>query len=283
MRSLIIGARGMLGSALRDIYKDESDILEWDKDDIDITHAEDVQEKIMSVKPSLIINAAAYTDVDGAEANRSLAFAVNAEAVRTLASVASALRASFVHYSTDYVFGGSRNEGYCEEDMPGPAVNVYGESKLQGELFLLERARLNPSFRYFLIRTSWLYGPSGKNFVGTILRLSAERDEIRVVNDQFGKPTHTCDLAAATRKLLSSYPSGVYHITNETRSGGISWFDFASAICRLRGLATHVFPSVSSEFPRPAKRPSYSALRNTKFPLLRPWQDALEEYLQRSS
>lgn len=271
MKILIVGGKGMLGSMLAEVFADMQP-TSWDKEDIDITGAEQTREKIRQLRPEVIINAAAYTDVDGAEEHQDVAFAVNEDGVRNLAAAASEIDAIMVHYSTDYVFPGDKKAGYAEDDSPGPAVNVYGASKLAGE-----RALVAERPKFYLQRTAWLYGPNGKNFVQTMRELAESRDFLTVVNDQFGSPTYTKDVALATRTMITErYPFGIYHTANE---GVASWYDFASRIFQLTYTHVDIKPATSDEFPRLAKRPTYSVLLNTKGPKMRPWQKALEDYL----
>jgi len=268
---LILGAQGMLGQQLVAVFAGEG-LTALDQNELDITHEAQAREKIVRLKPDVIINAAAYTDVDGAETQREAALAVNEMGVRNVALAAKDAGARLVHYSTDYVFPDVSQEGYREDDVPGPAVNVYGESKLAGERALAEAGP-----EYFLLRTAWLYGPGGKNFVDTMLRLGAERRELEVVDDQHGSPTFTKDLAGVTREILSGdFAPGVYHTVN---AGVTTWYEFAQEIFRVAGLTVAVKPVGSDQFPRPARRPAYSVLLNTKGPVLRPWQEALAEYL----
>lgn len=272
MQTVIVGARGMLGSALAHVFAEDQPVL-WDKAEIDITDASEVREALEKLSPTLIINAAAYTDVDGAETQPETAFAVNEQGVRNLALAAKNIGATLVHYSTDYVFPGTAAAGYAEDEQPGPAVNVYGESKLAGEQALRE---VNP--RRYLLRTAWLYGPGGKNFVDTMLKLAQTKPELNVVNDQHGSPTFTYDVASATRTLLTnSFAPGIYHAVN---SGRATWYEVAQKILALRQLPITVRPVSSAEFPRPAARPQYSMLKNTKGPPLRPWEEALDDYLK---
>lgn len=272
MKLLIIGAKGMLGSMLAYTFKDENPTL-WDREEIDITDFDSTREKIAQLQPEVIINAAAYTDVDGAQENREAAFAVNDTGVRNLAMVAKQVDALLVHYSTDYVFPGTKQEGYSETDAPGPAVNVYGESKLAGERALHE---IRP--RYYLLRTAWLYGPGGGNFVETMLELSKKHDHLNVVEDQYGCPTYTYDVAEFTKRLLEvEVDPGIYHAVN---AGIASWFQFAQKIFEHTDSGVVVKPVPSTEFPRPAKRPEYSVLQNIKGPAMRPWQDALAAYMK---
>lgn len=268
---LIVGAQGMLGQALRAAFSDY-DVTAWDRAELDITNEAAVREKIPVLKPEVIINAAAYTNVDGAETDRAAAFLVNTDGVKNLANVAKEIGAKVVHYSTDYVFSGDRQAGYKEDDVPGPALNVYGESKLAGE-----QALKKSSCTYYLIRTAWLYGAGGKNFVDTMLKLGREKKEVSVVNDQHGSPTYTQDLARYTKELLEkNFPSGVYHGIN---AGVTTWFEFAQEIFAAAGLAVTVTPVSSAKFTRPAKRPVWGVLLNTKGPAMRPWQEALHDYL----
>ena len=255
---LILGASGMLGHDLQTVYPDAV----CRGHELDITDEEAVLSFISDLKLSLVINAAAYTNVDGCEEEQDLAFVVNGEGPGHIAAACHEVGATLVHYSTDYVFDGSQ-EAYCESDTPNP-INVYGASKLRGE-----EAVMAAMDDYRIIRTSWLFGQNGPNFVETMLRLSNEMEMVRVVNDQFGKPTFTVDLAAKTLEIVKREP-GIYHITNE---GVCSWYEFASAII------PNVEPCSSEEFLRPATRPKYSVLENTKTGPMRPWQDALTDYL----
>lgn len=271
MKILILGAQGMLGRALAAVLADWRPVL-WDREELDIADEKSVREKVGSGGWEVIINAAAYTDVDGAETHRDEAMAVNADGVRYLAEAAKRSGALLVHYSTDYVFPGDKIGGYAEGDKPGPAVNAYGESKLRGEQALLDSAP-----RSFLLRTAWLYGAGGRNFVDTMLRLGRERDQIAVVDDQHGSPTYTRDVAQATRDLLSGdFTPGIYHLVNAETT---TWYGLAQEIFRLAGMTVQLTPVTSGQFPGPAKRPAWSALRHTRGPSLRPWQAALYEYL----
>lgn len=275
MRILLLGAKGMLGGALQRVLG-EHDVTAWDREMLDITNEAQVREKIVEEKPEVIINAAAWTDVDGAEeeGKRELCFAVNEAAVRYVAQAAKDMDALMVHYSTDYVFPGTAKVGYAEDDPPGPAVNAYGESKLAGE-----RALKESGARFHLIRTAWLYGSGGKNFVDTMLTIGREKDSVQVVSDQHGNPTFTYDVALATKEILEhsdAYPPGIYHAVN---FGETTWFDFARKIFEIAGMRVAVEPVSSDQFPRPAKRPAYSLLKNTRGPKLRHWEDALRAYL----
>ena len=270
---LILGARGMLGQALGREFSSYQPVC-WDKSDLDITDKERVEEKLLQLRPEIIINAAAYTDVDAAETNEDLAILINGLAVGYLAKAAKDIGAVLIHYSTDYVFDGKKKAGYSEDDKPNP-INAYGRSKLRGEQELVKNTD-----KYYLIRSSWLFGPGGKNFVDTILTLAGKQDTIKVVNDQHGKPTYTLDLAKATRGLLESQkPFGIYHITNETPKGGITWYEFARKIVELKGLKIQVVPCKTKDFPRPAQRPEYAELINNQLDPARFLNEALVDYL----
>lgn len=271
MKILILGSQGMLGSKLGTVFADTKPTC-WDRNQLDITDENAVRTNILNLAPKIIINAAAYTNVDGAETDQKTAYLVNATAVGYIARAAKECGATMVHYSTDYVFSGEKKGGYTEEDIPDTPINSYGASKLAGEQELEKSGA-----RFYLIRTAWLYGQNGKNFVETMLTLGSEKKELTVVNDQWGSPTYTTDLAEFTRKLLleSSKP-GIYHAVNH---GVTTWFDYAKTIFLLTQMPVTVIPMSSDTLARPAKRPQYS-IRQTKGPAMRPWQTALEEYLK---
>jgi dTDP-4-dehydrorhamnose reductase len=276
MKVLILGARGMLGKDLVPILSTENEVLGRDIDDFDISDQKRVQKEIETFHLEVVINAAAYTDVDGCESRRELAFSVNAESARNVALACAETRARMIHLSTDYVFNGHSQTPYCEEDPPNP-LNVYGASKLQGERYIQETLR-----NYLIIRTEWLYGRHGKNFVDTILTSAGQQKELRVVDDQRGAPTFTKDLGLAIGRLIKIEALGVLHVTN---SGSCTWFEFAHQILREKGLNQgQVVPISSAELARPARRPAYSVLDCRKFERLtgrkmRPWEEALKEYL----
>jgi dTDP-4-dehydrorhamnose reductase len=261
IKTLILGAGGMLGTDLCRVF---SDAVKLTHDDIDIADKAQVIEMIKRIEPDVVINAAAYTDVDGCEdeCNRELAFDVNGRAPGYIAHGCSLVGAKLVHFSTDYVFDGSKKE-YVESDVPAP-ISMYGKSKLLGEKNIIENLD-----DYRIIRTSWLFGHHGRNFVETMLKLSGEMDAVKVVDDQFGKPTYTVDLASKTAEIVG-LASGIYHITNE---GVCSWYEFAAEVI------DNVVPCSSEEFVRKAKRPRYSVLTNTKTAPMRHWREALIEYL----
>lgn len=261
-RVLILGAFGMLGHDLQTVFPEAI----CHGRDVDITDETAVFSCITRAKPKVVLNAAAYTDVDGCEEDPGSAFRVNGEGPGYIAKACNAAGAVLIHYSTDYVFDGARPE-YFEDDTPHP-INVYGESKLLGEVRVREYTD-----DYRIIRTSWLFGRHGKNFVDTMIQLSRQMYQVRVVNDQIGRPTYTVDLAGKTADIIGGEP-GIYHITND---GRCSWFEFAEAIIG------NAVPVSSAEFPRKARRPAYSVLMNTKTSPMRHWKDALSEYLKRTN
>ncbi len=277
MRILILGAGGMLGSDLALEFASYNPVL-WDKDELDITDEKAVREKIFALHPTVIINAAAYTNVDGAEENKELADKINHQAVGFIAQAAQLVGAKVVQISTEYVFAGDKKEGYDEDDKPDP-LNVYGLTKYLGEQVLM---RL-PLF-YYIVRTSWLYGqapqkgkPRGMNFIDTILHKARSGEDLRVVNDQFGHPTFTKDLAHGIHQLLlSDKPAGIYHIVNE---GVTSWYGLATYVLHFAGIDVKIKPCSSAEFPTPAARPHYAVLNNNKLPPFREWRQAVAEYL----
>ncbi|MCX9085580.1 MAG: dTDP-4-dehydrorhamnose reductase [Candidatus Methanoperedens sp.] len=260
IKTLIFGASGMLGTELCRVFPDA---VKLKHADIDIRDREKVIDAIIVNRPDVVINAAAYTAVDDCEDNQELAFDINGKAPGYMAQGCVMNKAKLIHYSTDYVFNGSRKE-YFEADVTDP-INVYGRSKLMGELNIIKNMS---NFR--IIRTSWLFGMHGKNFVDTMLKLSKEMTSVKVVNDQFGKPTYAYDLAKKTEEIIV-LDHGIYHITND---GICSWFEFASSII------DNATPCTSKEFPRRARRPEYSVLVNTKTTPMRHWREALSEYLK---
>lgn len=264
----------MLGHELEKAFADPSkyEVFLWDREEMDIADQEDVLKKIGEAAPDVIINAAAYTAVDRAENEEELVYRINGYALGHLATVAKALGALLVHFSTDYVFDGENHLGYKEDHSDRKPATVYGKSKKLGEKMIED---ISPE--HYIIRTQWLFGTSGKNFIETMLKLAGEGEEIRVVNDQFGSPTHARDLAETVRSMVEERrPSGIYHVTN---SGVTNWYDFARLIFKLAELNPKVIPVKSEEFIAAAKRPTYSMLINTKLPPLRSHEEALRDYL----
>lgn len=277
MKILIFGADGMLGTDLTRTLSKDYEVIESLEKNLDITEQAKVIDFISQTKSEWVINTAAYTDVDGCETNREKAFAVNAEVPKNIALGCKRSGAKLIHLSTDYVFDGTRKEPYTEEDEPNP-INIYGASKLEGERNIQMAIK-----NYIIVRTQWLFGKNGKNFVDTMLKLFGERDEIKVVNDQIGSPTYTLDLSQAVKKLIEVNPIfGIYNITN---SGFASWYEFAREIVALKSIQkVKIIPVSLEEFPRPAKRPKNSRLMTGKFNkianyTLRNWKESLLNYL----
>jgi len=262
---------GILSSSLPN-----DDILGWDIEEIDIQEEEDTVFKIEKLRPNIVINVAAYTNVDGCESNQEKAFAINAEGARHVALAAFKCGAKMVHLSTDYVFDGNKREPYLEMDSPRP-LNVYGLSKLKGEHYVQESSK-DP----LIIRTQWLYGKHGKNFVTSILRQASEKRVLSIVNDQIGSPTYTVDLAKAIVALIQYDGRGIFHVANDDLC---TWYTFGQAILKISGMdEVKVIPISSKELGLPATRPSYSVLNCQKLKketglTLRPWSEALKDYL----
>ena len=274
MKVLILGATGLLGKALvREWIGDE--VLAMGSRDVDIRDSAKVREIVENARPDWIVLAAAYTDVDGCESHRELAFSVNRDGAVNVAEAARRAGAKLIFLSSDYVFDGKKTSPYEVEDKRNPQ-SVYGHSKAEAEINLLE---ILP--RSCIARTSWVFGVGGKCFPDTILRLAANRPALDVVNDQRGCPTYTVDLARAIIQLCRKDASGIVHVTN---AGDCTWFQFAQEIIHRTGLTTEVRPVSSQQMARPAPRPAYSVLSATSLRRdgieMPGWKDALGRYLQ---
>lgn len=277
MRIVVTGANGMLAKTLIPVLSEGHDVIGLTHNSLDITDRGLANQVMKDLSPDMIINCAAYTKVDKAEEEREKAFLINGIGVQNLALISSDMNIPLCHISTDYVFDGKKNRPYTPFDNTNP-VNTYGESKLAGERYIEWIMS-----RFYIIRTSWLYGEGGNNFVYTILRLSKEKKELRVVNDQIGSPTSTLSLSNAIKRLIMTGAYGIYHYTDDS-GGGISWFDFAQEILKISSLKVNVLPIRTEEFPLPAKRPSYSVLDTEMFSIVtgyRPlnWRDSLRDFL----
>jgi len=279
MKILILGHKGMLGSDLMLRLMAAHDVTGKDVGDFDIAAENDCTRVIAECSPEVVINAAAYTHVDGCEKERDLCFAVNAVGVKNIALACRGKGIRIVHFSTDYIFDGRKESPYVEADEPAP-LNVYGASKLEGEHFL--RAL---SDRWLLIRTAWLYGKNGKNFVKTILEKAAAVKTLEIVEDQIGAPTYSWDLSAAVQLLIEGGHDGLFHLTNR---GRCSWYEFACKILQYAGINdVTVRPIRSTSLARPALRPAWSVLSSRKFSeatgkTMRFWQIALQDYLEKT-
>ena len=290
MKLLITGSKGQLGNELLTILKDgraeigaideaykNAQVIGVDVDELDITDAAAVTAMVEKERPDAIINCAAMTNVDGCETMFDVAMKVNAIGPRNLANAARKFGAKLLHVSTDYVFAGNGTAPYCEWDPCAPNT-VYGKSKRLGEEYVLSFCPTS-----FVVRTAWLYGYVGNNFVKTMLRLGAQRDTLTVVADQRGNPTSANDLAYHLLKLALTEEYGVYHCTNE---GECSWYDFACRIMEKGGRDCKVSPCTSAEYPSKTPRPAYSSLNNLSLACtvgneMRPWEEALDMYLEK--
>ena len=278
MKVLITGAGGQLGTDLTLLLQREPEryqVFPLTHSELDITKQEQVEKTLLTIRPDIVIHTAAYTNVDQAEAEPNKVHAVNVTATRYIASAVEQVQAKLVYLSTDYVFNGKKITPYHEADAPNP-LNIYGQAKLAGE-----RLIQSISSRYFIVRTSWVYGQHGSNFVKTMLRLAQDRQELYVVNDQVGSPTYTVDLVHFLQILMNTGYYGIFHATN---SGQCSWYEFAKAIFEEAGLQVSVHPCKTTEYPRSAPRPALSvlehrAIRLHGLPDLRPWREALRDYL----
>ncbi len=290
MKILITGISGMLGMDLYETLRKEYEVVGLDIKDfpsisfpspplrkVDITDGHELRKSFRQLAPDFVIHTAAYIDVDGCEKNPDRAHRINALGTRNIALASQDLGVPLMYVSTDFVFDGKENYPYTELNEPHP-LNVYGKSKLAGENYVRSLVE-----RYFIVRTSWLYGRYGKNFVETILKLAEEKEELTVVDDQVGCPTYTRDLSQEMKKLLSSNSYGIYHITN---SGSCSWYEFAQEILKLAGIReVKVIPITSEELDRSAPRPQFSVLKSSSSgrgaeDTMRPWKEALKEYLK---
>jgi len=286
LKILITGANGMLGHDLKKVLCTDNYLVLGTRDVFDITDIDNTIKFIAENRPDAVIHAAAYTDVDGCESNIEQAYKVNGLGARNVAVACQNVNAAMVYISTDYVFDGNKGSSYTEYDKANP-MNIYGKSKLAGENYVKEICT-----RHYIVRTSWLFGLNGKNFVTTMLNLAKTKNEISVVDDQFGSPTYTFDLAQAIAKLIQRPTYGTFHITN---SEFCTWNQFAKEIfeywqqisyCDNNSEEKHtlVKPITTEELNRPASRPKYSVLENYNWQLegyekLRSYKDALKDYL----
>lgn len=280
----LIGNRGMLGTEVEALLRQRNLPYFASDKEVDITEPEQLQQFVAGKPLSWIINCSAYTAVDRAEDEPALAFRVNADGPRNIAEIARNKGAKLIHISTDYVFDGTKEGAYLETDIPNP-LGVYGRSKYQGEVHIQKTLK-----DHFILRTSWLYGKHGNNFVYTMLRLFKERDEVRVVGDQWGSPTYAPDLAGALLEIihLNSVTYGIYHFTNE---GEVSWYDFACEVYRMarnKQLLTKdvvIQRIVTEDYPTKAQRPQNSYLSKEKIKsafniFVRPWDAGLHDFFE---
>jgi len=280
MKIAVIGANGQVGSNLVQVLSTKNNVVALTHEDMDITDLATTREALLKLRPDIVINTAAYHKTDECEDNPEKSFLVNSIAVRNLALICKEIDSILVHYSTDYVFDGTKNQPYTEDDEPNP-LNVYGVSKLAGEIFVR-----NILDKHFIIRTSGVFGKAKKegkeNFVSRMIKLARERGSLKIVNDQVFSPTYARDLAEKTAELIQTGKYGTYHITN---SGQCSWYELAKTEFELVKLKVEVKPVKSNEFPAKARRPMFSVLENRKLKEiglkdLRHWKEALTAYLK---
>ncbi|HFK1545781.1 dTDP-4-dehydrorhamnose reductase [Bacillus albus] len=278
MKVLVTGAKGQLGKDVLYLLENHPwEVFGFGREELDITNEGEVLERVLSIKPDVIIHTAAYTQVDQAESDEETAFKVNAEGTKYLAQAAEAVEAKFCYISTDYVFDGTKNEPYQVDDPTNPQT-VYGKSKLAGEQYTQKYCS-----KSYIVRTSWVFGLYGNNFVKTMLRLAEEKKELGVVHDQFGSPTYTPDLASFIISLVQSDKYGIYHGSN---SGVCSWYEFAKEIFEQSNIEVVVNPLTTEDFPRPAARPKYSVLNKgtieeNGFESFQDWKKALKDFLKK--
>jgi len=276
LRVLVTGYNGQLGFDVVNLLKKTGiDCIGVDKDDFDLTSEEKTKKYIIDYKPDVIVHSAAYTQVDRAEDERELCYSVNVLGTRYIAECSEKLGSKLVYISTDYVFDGEKNEPYNVDDKPNP-INYYGYTKYLGEIEVKNKVE-----KYFIVRTSWVFGKNGNNFVKIMLKLGKEKDELKVVSDQVGSPTYTGDLAKLIVDMIKTDKYGIYHATNE---GYCSWYEFACKIFEIAGLDINVIPITSKEYPTKAKRPKNSRLSKESldkagFSRLRSWTEALTFFL----
>jgi dTDP-4-dehydrorhamnose reductase len=284
MKILILGSRGNLGSQLTRVFIESSEeVFGWDKNNFDLTDSQNFLAKIKELNPEIIINAAAYNAVDKCEIDKNefaQALKINSEIVGILSEAAEKINALFIHYSTDYVFSGQDLDGYQENAEPSP-INKYGLSKFLGE----QKLTAKPNLKYYLIRTSKLFGPPGSSlaakpsFFDLMLKVAAQKNEISVVDEEKSCFTYTPDLALATKKLIADkMPFGIYHLVN---SKPATWYEACTELFKLAKITAKIIPISGAELLRPAKRPNCSTLLNTKAAPLRSYQEALQEYLKK--
>jgi dTDP-4-dehydrorhamnose reductase len=273
MRVLITGAQGQLGAALQQALSRHELILK-DLPEFDLT-GRHCEAQVVAAKPEAVLHVGAYTNVDGAEREPDRARAVNVEGTKAVTRAAERLQARLIYLSTDYVFDGQKTTPYQEDDVPHP-LNVYGQTKYEGETAALQNCQ-----NTLVVRTAWLYGRVGQNFVKTIMRLAGEKPLLEVVDDQRGCPTNADDLAQALSGLLTTDLRGVFHVTN---TGDCTWHDFAGAIVRLMGLSTEVRPITTAQAGRLARRPAYSVLAHRRFESVQKplphWHEALSRFVK---
>lgn len=276
MKVLVTGVNGQLGyDVVKELKKRKYQAIGVDRERMDLTSTEQIKECIETVKPEAIIHCAAYTAVDKAEDEEELCRRVNAIATKDIAKCAKELDIPMIYISTDYVFDGSKNGEYTEDDIPNP-INVYGKTKHEGEVYVQELLE-----KYYIVRISWVFGENGNNFIDTMIRLSKERESLNVINDQVGSPTYTKDLAYLLVDMIETDKYGIYHATNE---GYCTWYEFAKEIFKIANIDIKVNPINASEYATKAIRPMNSKMSKNKldrneFNTLNNWKESLQRYI----
>lgn len=276
MRVLVTGAKGQLGyDVVKELEKRGHKALGVDREEMDLTSIKQIKDYIKKSNPEAIIHCGAYTLVDKAEDEKELCKMVNSTSTKDIARCSKALDIPMIYISTDYVFDGTKDGEYIEDDLPNP-INVYGKTKYEGEVYVQEILE-----KYYIVRISWVFGENGNNFVDTMLRLSKERELLSVINDQVGSPTYTKDLARLLVDMLKTNKYGIYHATNE---GYCTWYEFAREIFKIANVDVKVNKINTCEYPTKARRPlnskmSKEKLKSMGFSPLRNWKEALEEYV----
>ena len=273
MKVLVTGVNGQLGyDVVKELEKRGHKAIGVDRKEMDLTSTDQIKECIENVNPEAIIHCAAYTAVDKAEDEEELCRRVNAIATKEIAEYAKELDIPMIYISTDYVFDGTKDGEYTEDDIPNP-INVYGKTKCEGEIYVQELLE-----KYYIVRISWVFGENGNNFIDTMLRLAKDRDKLNVINDQIGSPTYTKDLAPLLVDMIETDKYGIYHATNE---GYCTWYEFAKEIFKIANLNIEVTPIDTSEYPTKAMRPRNSRISKEKLKIYNfyNWKCALEDYI----
>lgn len=276
MKVLVTGVNGQLGyDVVKELDKRGHQPMGVDREEMDLTYTQQIKECIENIKPEAIIHCAAYTAVDKAEDEEELCRRVNAIATKEIAECAKELDIPMIYISTDYVFDGTKDGEYTEEDIPNP-INIYGKTKYEGEVYVEELLE-----KYYIVRISWVFGENGNNFIDTMLRLSKERDSLNVINDQVGSPTYTKDLASLLIDMIEGDKYGIYHATNE---GYCTWYEFAKEIFKIGNIDIKVNPITTSEYSTMAARPMNSKMSKNKlikneFNKLDNWKESVKKYI----
>ena len=276
MKVLVLGANGQLGYEFSNFLRDKVELFAFSHSELDILDFEKLVNKFLKLSPDIVINCAAYTKVDQAEKEQALAYKINAVGARNVSFASFKIKAKVIYFSTDYIFDGNKGSPYIEFDKPNP-LSVYGKSKLLGEKYTKE---FNPN--HLILRVSWLYGVYGNNFVKTIIKLSKEKKELRVVDDQIGAPTYTLDVVKQAWELVEKDYVGLFHSSNE---GEVSWFGFANEIVKRLNLNVDVVPIKTEEYKTKAMRPKYSVLDNYLLKLenlniIQNWERAFDDFIK---